>query len=156
MELELFLESIRKSMKEIHTDIDELCVNNTMNDHHVLEHLNREIMILDGKIQKLVKSNQLGAAEIPVPHPKDNAEDINEISTTRSISREELAMSDGKNGNPAYVAINGFVYDVTNSPAWAAGTHFGLSGGRDLTNAFASCHAGENILNKLPVVGFLS
>jgi predicted heme/steroid binding protein len=58
--------------------------------------------------------------------------------------------------NPAYVAINGTVYDMTNVAAWAAATHFGLTAGRDLTNEFASCHAGQQILNKLKVVGRMS
>ncbi|WP_352400846.1 cytochrome b5 domain-containing protein [Anaerotignum sp.] len=156
MELELFLASIRKSMMEIHRDIESLLANNSKNEHQVLEHLNREVMILDGKLKKLDQTNKLRVEEIPVFHPKDNTQNISEVNTTRSITRQELAVSNGKNGNPAYVAIDGFVYDVTNNPAWGAGTHFGLGAGRDLTNEFASCHEGENILKKLPVVGFLS
>lgn len=73
-----------------------------------------------------------------------------------TFTTEELAKFDGKNGNPAYVAVNGVVYDVTNNAVWAAATHFGLSAGRDLTNQFASCHQGQQqILNTLSVVGRL-
>lgn len=68
---------------------------------------------------------------------------------------EELSRYDGKNGNPAYTAVNGLVYDVTNNAAWAAATHFGLIAGKDLTGAFASCHAGQPVLNKLKAVGKL-
>lgn len=68
---------------------------------------------------------------------------------------QELSRYNGKNGNPAYVAINGVVYDVTNNAAWAAGTHFGLAAGSDFTSAFASCHAGQDILSTLRVVGRL-
>ncbi|WP_010245059.1 cytochrome b5 domain-containing protein [Acetivibrio cellulolyticus] len=68
---------------------------------------------------------------------------------------QELSKYNGKNGNPAYVAVNGIVYDVTNNAAWAAATHFGLVAGRDLTGEFASCHAGQNILSKLKTVGRL-
>lgn len=67
----------------------------------------------------------------------------------------QLSAYNGINGNPAYVAVNGVVYDVTNIAAWAAATHFGLVAGRDLTQEFASCHAGQNILSKLKVVGRL-
>lgn len=67
----------------------------------------------------------------------------------------ELSKHDGMSGNPAYVAVNGIVYDVTNNPVWAAATHFGLKAGKDVTTAFASCHANQAILSKLKPVGRL-
>ena len=73
----------------------------------------------------------------------------------RSFTLEELSKYTGKDGNPAYVAVNGTVYDVTNNAAWAAATHFGLTAGKDLSGVFASCHAGQTVLDKLPVVGKL-
>lgn len=72
-----------------------------------------------------------------------------------TFTLEELSRFDGKNGNPAYVAVYGTVYDVTNNAAWAAATHFGLTAGRDLTRELASCHAGRPILSKLRAVGKL-
>ncbi|WP_066173711.1 cytochrome b5 domain-containing protein [Bacillus marinisedimentorum] len=74
----------------------------------------------------------------------------------RTFSAAELATFDGKNGRPAYVAVNGTVYDVTNNRAWAAATHFALTAGKDYTKEFASCHAGQqSILATLPIVGRL-
>lgn len=73
----------------------------------------------------------------------------------KTYTLQELSKFDGKNGNPAYVAVNGNVYDVTNNAAWAAATHFGLIAGKDLTKEFASCHAGQTILSKLKLVGKL-
>ncbi len=73
----------------------------------------------------------------------------------KDFTLEELAKFNGKDGNPAYVAVNGTVYDVTDNAAWAAATHFGLTAGKDLTDEFASCHGGQSILNKLKVVGKL-
>ncbi len=73
----------------------------------------------------------------------------------KTFTIQELSKLDGKNGNPAYVAVNGNVYDVTNNAAWAAATHFGLIAGKDLTKEFASCHAGQTILSKLKLVGKL-
>lgn len=75
------------------------------------------------------------------------------MQNERTFTRRELAGYNGKNGAPAYVAVNGTVYDVTNNAAWGAATHFGLSAGNDLTAQFSSCHAGQPILQKLPVVG---
>jgi len=72
-----------------------------------------------------------------------------------TFTLQELSKFNGKGGNPAYVAVNGTVYDVTNNATWAAATHFGLTAGKDLTNEFASCHAGQPILSKLKVVGKL-
>ena len=69
---------------------------------------------------------------------------------------QELAKYNGKDGNPAYIAVNGIVYDVTNNAAWAAASHFGLTAGKDLTGAFNSCHADQPaILSTLKVVGEL-
>lgn len=73
--------------------------------------------------------------------------------TTRIFTVAELSRYNGRNGNPAYVAVNGIVYDVTNNAAWGGATHFGLAAGTDLTSQFASCHAGQQILSKLNVVG---
>ena len=75
----------------------------------------------------------------------------------RIFTLEELATYDGKAGRPAYVAVEGTVYDVTNNRAWAAATHFGLVSGKNHTQEFASCHAGQqSILQTLPIVGRLA
>lgn len=72
------------------------------------------------------------------------------------ITREELASNDGGSGRPAYVAVNGIVYNMSDAIRWAGGTHFGLYAGQDLSDAFMGCHRGMlEILNKYPVVGRL-
>lgn len=72
-------------------------------------------------------------------------------------TREQLAQYNGRNGQPAYVAVDGIVYDVTNNAAWSVATHFGLTAGRDLTQEFASCHTGQQwILDTLVPVGRLT
>ncbi|MFC7442969.1 cytochrome b5 domain-containing protein [Laceyella putida] len=78
------------------------------------------------------------------------------VPDLRTITREQLSKFNGKNGYPAYVAVGNTVYDVTNNAAWSAATHFGLTAGKDLTQEFASCHAGQQwILNTLKPVGRL-
>jgi len=73
----------------------------------------------------------------------------------QTFTMDQLARYNGKNGNPAYVAVQGVVYDVTNNATWAAATHFGLTAGRDLTSEFVSCHPGQTVLSSLNVVGRL-
>lgn len=76
-------------------------------------------------------------------------------NTLITLTEEELTDFDGKNGKPAYVAINNTVYDVTNIGVWAAASHFGLHAGKNLTKDYMTCHAGTNAISKLPIVGKL-
>jgi predicted heme/steroid binding protein len=64
----------------------------------------------------------------------------------------ELAKYDGLNGNPAYAAVDGAVYDL--SEVFINGDHKGHSAGQDLTEAFYSEHM-KSILSRFPVVGIL-
>lgn len=68
---------------------------------------------------------------------------------------EELEKYNGENGNPAYVAIEGVVYDVSKIPAWNTGKHFGLTSGQDLSEQFENCHGIIDILANAPKVGVL-
>ena len=52
----------------------------------------------------------------------------------KNIYKRRIEKYDGQNGNPAYVAINNRVYDVTHIPAWQDGTHHGNKAGLDLTD----------------------
>lgn len=60
-----------------------------------------------------------------------------EATRLQEFTLEELAKYDGTNGKPAYIAVNGLVYDVTNAKAWKEGGHKPWSdkraAGRDLT-----------------------
>ncbi len=53
----------------------------------------------------------------------------------KDFTLEELAGFNGKDGQPAYVAYQGVVYDVTESAMWGDGDHEGMHfAGADLTN----------------------
>jgi len=73
------------------------------------------------------------------------------------LTTEELAKYDGKNGNPAYIAVDGVIYDVTDVSFWAEGEHNGFAAGKDLTEEIKnkSPH-GTSKLDGVPIVGKLS
>ena len=73
---------------------------------------------------------------------------------TLELTLDELKQFDGKNGNPAYVAVDGIIYDVSNVAKWKNGDHNGYTAGKDLTDIIKnkSPHGVKN-LEGLPVVG---
>lgn len=73
----------------------------------------------------------------------------------REITLQELSTYNGMGGRPAYVAVNGIVYDVSNEATWGAASHFGLMAGKDLTAQFNGCHGNAAVLSQLPKVGIL-
>lgn len=75
----------------------------------------------------------------------------------KTFTKNELAQYDGQNGKPAYVAVQGIVYDVSDKAAWQGGKHHGNVAGQDLTAVLLnkSPH-GDRVLKGLPVVGKLS
>jgi uncharacterized repeat protein (TIGR02543 family) len=67
----------------------------------------------------------------------------------------ELSAFDGRNGNKAYIAVDGKIYDVTGNPFWPNGNHNGYQAGQDLTVQLSSSpHGIANVLRQ-PLVGFL-
>ncbi len=75
---------------------------------------------------------------------------------TLELTLEQLKQYDGKNGNPAYVVVDGIIYDVSNVSAWKNGEHNGYSAGNDLTDIIKnkSPHGVKN-LEGVPIVGKL-
>jgi len=136
---EIFINMIDDNLNEMGDAID--CLYTTSNScvkNRLLNRLRKNM----SNIAMLVQGLRDGES---TSSPQTNA--------TRLFTAAELARYNGRNGNPAYVAVNGVVYDVTNNAAWGGATHFGLTAGTDVTSRFASCHAGQPILSKLKVVG---
>lgn len=77
-------------------------------------------------------------------------------STQKSFTASELAKFDGKNGNAAYIAVDGVVYDVTNVSQWQNGLHRDgqYKAGMDVSAIFKnqSPH-NSSIFTGVPVVG---
>jgi len=76
---------------------------------------------------------------------------------TKIFTLEELSAYNGTNGMPAYVAVDGIVYDFTNLGAWRNGKHNGYTAGKDLTDEIinVSPHGLKN-LEGVPIVGSLA
>lgn len=72
------------------------------------------------------------------------------------LTLEELSKFNGKDGNKAYVAVDGIIYDVTDSPAWKNGGHNGFEAGKDLTEPIKNVSPhGVVKLENVPEVGRL-
>ncbi len=72
------------------------------------------------------------------------------------MTREELARQDGRDGRPAWVAVNGKVYDFTESKMWRAGSHAGRHpAGSDLSAELAQAPHVRAVIERFPVVGEL-
>jgi predicted heme/steroid binding protein len=80
-------------------------------------------------------------------------------STSREeklLTREELLRGNGKDGAPAFVAYKGRIYDVSHSFLWKNGRHQAMhTAGKDLTSSLDQAPHGEDLLERVPVVGIL-
>jgi predicted heme/steroid binding protein/DMSO/TMAO reductase YedYZ heme-binding membrane subunit len=78
----------------------------------------------------------------------------------QTFTPAELARFDGRDGRPAYVAVDGTVYDVSGSSTWRDGTHgpceISSSAGRDLSAEIRVAPARMRAyVQQKPVVGAL-
>jgi len=74
----------------------------------------------------------------------------------RKFTLEELKQYDGRDGRPAYIAYKGKIYDVTESFLWIGGDHQGQhEAGKDITSEIQSAPHGEEMLERVKLVGVL-
>ena len=101
--------------------------------------------------------------EIPIgdDQPVDTDEpdmDTNDpVTNTENVelTLEALAAYNGKDGMPAYVAHNNIIYDVSDIPQWANGTHNGQYAGTDLTGKIEKAPHGVKNLELATKVGVI-
>ncbi len=75
----------------------------------------------------------------------------------RVFTLEELAEFDGKEGRPAYVAVDGLVYDVSALSRWLNGLHMDLHvAGEDLSEDILEAPHSKAVLQRAEVVGKLT
>lgn len=69
------------------------------------------------------------------------------------LTLEELAAFNGQNGQPAYVAHKGVIYDLSAVTKWATGEHNGIKAGTDITGIIENAPHGVANLKLAKVVG---
>lgn len=70
------------------------------------------------------------------------------------MTLDDLSKYNGKNGEKAYIAVDGVIYDVTEVPPWAGGIHQGkYQAGIDASDLITKSPHGKKVLEKLTVVG---
>jgi len=83
----------------------------------------------------------------------EEVNDQEDVADLKVFTLKELSYYDGKEGRPAYVAVDGIVYD--NTEIFRDGQHYSHLAGQELAEDFYSYHILEEIL-KYPVVGRLA
>ncbi|MDZ4133013.1 MAG: cytochrome b5 domain-containing protein [Dethiobacteria bacterium] len=92
-----------------------------------------------------------------VEEVEEESEEAAEETTGATFSMEEIALFDGKDGRPAYIVVDGVVYDVSSVRQWNVGSHFGFEAGTDVTEALQkSAPHGVNQLNQAEIVGTIA
>ncbi|SFH56102.1 Predicted heme/steroid binding protein [Tindallia magadiensis] len=96
--------------------------------------------------------------EVATEAPEETSEETAEETIDEelpSFTMEEIAEYDGLDGSPAYIVVDGLVYDVTESSMWQEGNHQGqFQAGQDLTEEIheKSPH-GTGVLDRMEIVG---
>lgn len=75
------------------------------------------------------------------------------FAQSKVFTPAELAQFDGKDGRKAYYAYEGKVYDVSSSPLWKLGEHYGVHAGEDLTGKMEGAPHGMEVFTPFTVVG---
>ena len=101
----------------------------------------------------------IGVTAITVIHRRMRKEsqaaqgDVN----SEEISWASLSHFDGSAERPAYIAYEKGIYDVTNSPKWKDGRHFGKhTAGQDLTEALKGAPHGPEMLDNVKYLKAIS
>ena len=111
------------------------------------------LMLMVGLIYANNYHRNTVATTVNIASSSSSATAADVISSQKIFSLKELAQYDGQNGQPAYVAVDGVIYDLTS--VFRSGTHFGYQAGQDLSSAFHQQHS-TNILSRYPIVGKLA
>lgn len=114
------------------------------------------LLLLVFVVFALVACNGDEVTDIPNDEDTSQNEDVNGDTDLREFTLEELAQYDGQEGRDAYVAVDGYVYDVSDSDRWMDGIHQGrIEAGQDLTDEIDESPHGRAVLDRIPKIGIL-
>ena len=86
--------------------------------------------------------------------PKVSTQNSTTVVSKGDLTLEQLKKYDGQDGNPAYVAVDGTIYDVTNAKDWNNGKHKnGITAGKDLSKEITSAPHGKRCTCKSTCCG---
>jgi predicted heme/steroid binding protein/uncharacterized membrane protein len=75
-------------------------------------------------------------------------------SNIKEITPEELSKNNGKNGSPAYIAVDGKVWDMSSSKMWSNGHHVNTHhAGQDLSIALQAAPHSMKVMERFELVG---
>ncbi|MDP3970141.1 MAG: hypothetical protein Q8P90_00405 [bacterium] len=75
---------------------------------------------------------------------------------SRVFTLDELAVFDGSDDRPTYVGYKDLIYDVSDSPLFKAGDHYGHLSGKDLTPNMEGAPHADEVFVGFEVVGRLT
>lgn len=70
-------------------------------------------------------------------------------------TKQQLALRNGQDKPQIWVALNGLIYDVTESRLWKDGKHYEHWAGQDLTDELPDAPHTKTVFEKFAVVGVL-
>ena len=118
----------------------------------------KKILIVTTIFMALIAGGCSSTTSSTTPSTSSSSSSSSSATTVTSgdMTLAQLAKYDGQNGNPAYVAVSGVIYDVSNAKAWRNGMHKnGVKAGVDQTSMIDQSPHGTSVLSKLPVIGKL-
>jgi predicted heme/steroid binding protein len=78
-----------------------------------------------------------------------------ETSDLPVYTRSQLALRNGQDKPEVWVALNGFIYNVSISRLWKNGNHYEHWAGQDLTDELKDAPHTEKVFDKFTIIGKL-
>ena len=135
--------------------LHSVCDEDSMAGHDLSEQMREAPKGMRAMLQRFAIVGTMAGSGVKPPVASSPA---SQSVPQKTFNAAELSKYNGQNGQPAYVAADGLVYDVTGSPFWGGGNHsmcnIKSTAGRDLTSALNQAPPNmRTLLQKFPVVG---